>query len=124
MVEWYTDDRLEAVQCSPFTMRHRFVGTVKISFDILTVERVVNGPLIGRFYAVIVVAESNVKTSVTDMFRDKWVADDMVVVDGLSDLCIAIYAHNKALPSLKVFRKAPTRFVRYILRGKLTKEQP
>src|ERR1700693_4721451 len=93
MVIWNSLDWLKTVLGTPIDMRSSFIRTIKISFDVFSVQGIIYYSLIARLDSVVVVAERYVKTSVTDISIIIRVAYYMSIADRLPNLTVAIYPH-------------------------------
>jgi hypothetical protein len=91
---------VKTVEFAPLAMRQGFMGTIKITFHILGVKWIINGTLIHPLNAVVVITQGHVKAGVANMLGIKRVRDNVALIDGLPDLCIAVYSHSHLLKLL------------------------
>lgn len=82
--------RFESVQSTPLAMRQRFVRAVKVTLYVFPIEGIVDGPLVHSFYPVIVVPQRYIEAGMCDMFRIERMADDVIFVNSLPDLYVAV----------------------------------
>lgn len=78
-------------------MWHGFKRTVEVALYVFAVEGIIYSALVCLLYAVVIVPKRYVQASLADVLRVERMADNMVVCDGLPDLCVAIYAQESTL---------------------------
>src|SRR5690606_21924646 len=90
-------ERCDTIKLAPLFVRHSLIGAVKVTFDVFAVERIINTAFVCPFDAVVVVAECDVEAGMADVFVVERYADNVAVLQCLSDLNVAVNSQSSSL---------------------------